>query len=130
MISYQKFRFLSLFFVAFLFFSCATFSIQYDGIEPDYINDRKHVKQINENSAVNVLSIDGGGVRGIIPARVLEQLESKTGRPINELFDLIVGTSTGAILSLGLSTPNGNNTIRTSYEMANIYKDLAKDIFP
>jgi uncharacterized protein len=50
-----------------------------------------------------VLSIDGGGVRGIIPAMVLDRLEQLTGRPTHELFDLIVGTSTGGILALGLT---------------------------
>jgi predicted acylesterase/phospholipase RssA len=42
-----------------------------------------------------VLSIDGGGIRGILPATVLTELERLSGRPICSLFDLIVGTSTG-----------------------------------
>ena len=50
-----------------------------------------------------VLSIDGGGIRGIIPALVIAHLEQKTGRPASELFDLIVGTSTGGMLALGLA---------------------------
>ena len=50
-----------------------------------------------------VLSIDGGGIRGIIPALVLAHLERQMGAPAIELFDLIVGTSTGGILALGLS---------------------------
>ena len=50
-----------------------------------------------------VLSIDGGGIRGIIPALVLAHLERQMGAPASELFDLIVGTSTGGILALGLS---------------------------
>lgn len=45
---------------------------------------------------IKVISIDGGGIRGIIPAMVLAEIESRTGRPIAELFDLIAGTSTGA----------------------------------
>ncbi len=43
-----------------------------------------------------VLSIDGGGIRGIIPALVLAHVEQRTGKPCSELFDLMVGTSTGA----------------------------------
>jgi patatin-like phospholipase/acyl hydrolase len=54
---------------------------------------------------VRVLSIDGGGIRGIIPATVLADLELRAGRPVAELFDLVVGTSTGGILALGLTAP-------------------------
>ena len=53
-----------------------------------------------------VLAIDGGGVRGIIPAMVLAEIEKQTGKPIAELFDLVVGTSTGGILALGLVAPD------------------------
>ena len=42
-----------------------------------------------------VLSIDGGGIRGIIPALVLDYLERQANKPIAELFDLSVGTSSG-----------------------------------
>jgi patatin-like phospholipase/acyl hydrolase len=52
-----------------------------------------------------LLSIDGGGIRGIIPAMLLAEIEERTGRPIAELFDLIAGTSTGGILALGLTAP-------------------------
>lgn len=52
-----------------------------------------------------ILSIDGGGIRGIIPAHVIAHLESVSGKPAAHLFDLIVGTSTGGILALGLTTP-------------------------
>ena len=40
-----------------------------------------------------VLSIDGGGIRGIIPAMVVAHIERKLGKPAHELFDLMVGTS-------------------------------------
>ncbi|HEY3086686.1 MAG TPA: patatin-like phospholipase family protein [Jatrophihabitantaceae bacterium] len=51
---------------------------------------------------VRVLSIDGGGMRGIIPAMILAEIERRTKRPIAKLFDLITGTSTGGIIALGL----------------------------
>src|ERR1700728_2338207 len=54
---------------------------------------------------IKILSIDGGGIRGIIPAMVLAEIEKRTQRPIACLFDLIAGTSTGGILALGLSIP-------------------------
>ena len=51
---------------------------------------------------MRILSIDGGGIRGVIPATLLDYVERKKERPICELFDLIAGTSTGGILALGL----------------------------
>lgn len=54
---------------------------------------------------IRVLSIDGGGIRGIIPGMVLAEIERLTGRRIAELFDIIAGTSTGGILALGLTRP-------------------------
>ena len=116
----------------FLFFSSVSYSIQQlNFLDPDYENDRKFIKKIDEGP-VNVLSIDGGGVRGIIPAAFLEKLEQKTQRPVSELFDLTVGTSTGAILSLGLTTPKSGtlNEFRTANEMVDIYKQLSSEIFP
>lgn len=54
---------------------------------------------------MRVLSIDGGGIRGIIPALVLAELEERTGRPTSDLFDFIAGTSTGGILACALTRP-------------------------
>ncbi|MCA1569165.1 MAG: patatin-like phospholipase family protein [Chloroflexi bacterium] len=50
-----------------------------------------------------ILTIDGGGVRGIIPAVLLAALERATGRPTRETFDFIAGSSTGAVLAAGLA---------------------------
>ncbi|HYQ43469.1 MAG TPA: patatin-like phospholipase family protein [Polyangiaceae bacterium] len=57
-----------------------------------------------------ILSIDGGGIRGLIPAKFLEALEARCGKPVAELFDYVAGTSTGGILALGLTKPNASNT--------------------
>lgn len=59
---------------------------------------------------VKILSIDGGGVRGIIPAAILENLESRlpqNGR-LAEYFDIISGTSAGGILALMLTVPDAD----------------------
>jgi patatin-like phospholipase/acyl hydrolase len=45
-----------------------------------------------------ILSIDGGGIRGIIPASALVALEQQLGRPVRECFDFLAGTSTGALI--------------------------------
>jgi len=49
-----------------------------------------------------ILSIDGGGIKGVVPAAFLAQLEEALGESITHYFDLIAGTSTGGIIALGL----------------------------
>src|SRR5208337_4052417 len=51
---------------------------------------------------IRVLSIDGGGIRGILPACVLHEIEARTGKDIASLFHLISGASTGGIIACGL----------------------------
>ena len=55
---------------------------------------------------MRVLSIDGGGIRGLIPALVLTEVEKRSGKRVFELFDLIAGTSTGGILACALCAPD------------------------
>jgi len=77
-----------------------------------------------------ILSIDGGGIRGLIPALVLAEIEEKTGKPIADSFDLIAGTSTGGILALGFSKDNGNGRPQYSArDLAGIYQSRGKEIF-
>jgi patatin-like phospholipase/acyl hydrolase len=54
---------------------------------------------------MRILAIDGGGIRGVIPAVVLAELERRAGRPVSDMFDLIAGTSTGGILTCALTRP-------------------------
>ena len=71
---------------------------------------------------MRILSIDGGGIRGLIPALVLAELERQTGRAVADCFDLIAGTSTGGILALGLAKPglDGRPHYRAQ-DLANLY---------
>ena len=79
---------------------------------------------------MKILSIDGGGIRGLIPAIVLEHIEKKTGKPIADLFDLIVGTSTGGILALGLTVPNkAGKAKNTATTLKGIYQNNGKKVF-
>ena len=73
-----------------------------------------------------ILSIDGGGIRGILPAALLAEFESRhlDGRSAGEYFDLIAGTSTGGIIALGLSIG-----MRAS-EILKLYLDHGEAIFP
>ena len=49
-----------------------------------------------------VLCLDGGGIRGLIQIEILMQIEEITRKKITDLFDWIVGTSTGGIVALAL----------------------------
>ena len=54
------------------------------------------------SSGESVLCLDGGGIRGLVQLEILHHIEDLTHRRIVNLFDWIVGTSTGGILALGL----------------------------
>lgn len=73
-----------------------------------------------------ILSIDGGGIRGILPLAVLAGLESRhlRGGSIAECFDLIAGTSTGGIIALGLASG------LTATEILEIYISRGGEVFP
>ncbi len=75
---------------------------------------------------VRILSIDGGGIRGIIPATVLAHIERAAGGfPIHRMFDLIAGTSTGAILAAGLTRP----TPLAAAALSDLYLSRGAEIF-
>ncbi|WP_215223537.1 patatin-like phospholipase family protein [Echinicola shivajiensis] len=86
---------------------------------------------------VRILSIDGGGIRGILPGVVLSQLEKKIqnkGKDENlrlcDMFDFMAGTSTGGILTLAYLTPNEENRPKLTADQAvNIYLDRGDEIF-
>lgn len=65
-----------------------------------------------------ILSIDGGGIRGIIPALLLAEIERRTQKPIFNLFDLITGTSSGGILALGLTKPRLSSDVSDNLPVA------------
>lgn len=72
-----------------------------------------------------ILSISGGGMRGVIPGRFLLEIEAVTGKPVQESFDLIAGTSTGAILAALCARPNPTVAKR----MLEFYFDRGPRIF-
>ena len=86
--------------------------------------------QTTGNPPRRVLSIDGGGIRGIIPAMVVAHIERKMGKPAHELFDLMVGTSTGGILALGLSRPGASRPAQFSARwVVKLYEEQGANIF-
>jgi patatin-like phospholipase/acyl hydrolase len=77
-----------------------------------------------------ILSIDGGGIRGVIPALVIAAIEQKTGRAAADLFDFFAGTSTGGIIALGLNVPGDDGRPRyTAENLADLYRKRGGEIF-
>ncbi|MEG4494845.1 patatin-like phospholipase family protein [Microcoleus sp. D3_18_C4] len=79
---------------------------------------------------IRVLSIDGGGIRGIIPLMLLRYIEETTGYRIHELFHVLGGTSTGGIICLALNSINPKTKkIYTAGEVLEFYLEKASKIF-
>uniref|UniRef100_A0A2N9H8F2 Patatin n=1 Tax=Fagus sylvatica TaxID=28930 RepID=A0A2N9H8F2_FAGSY len=86
---------------------------------------------------VTVLSIDGGGIRGIIPGTLLGFLESKLqeldgpNARIADYFDVIAGTSTGGLVTAMLTAPNKDNRpMYAAKDINNFYLEHTPKIFP
>ena len=58
---------------------------------------------IPEGAGYRILALDGGGIRGVVTAVILGQIVANLGIPINQLFDLVVGTGSGGLIALGIS---------------------------
>ena len=71
-----------------------------------------------------ILSLDGGGLRGIFAASALAQLEQDFDTKIIDHFDLVAGTSTGGLIALGLAAG------RSPQEVLDFYLREARAIFP
>ncbi len=76
------------------------------------------------NKTIRVLSIDGGGTRGLFPATLLHQLEQETNKSVTDIFDVIVGSATGGIISMAISAG------MPMEEIMDIYLKRAKFILP
>ncbi|WP_440709875.1 CBASS cGAMP-activated phospholipase [Herbiconiux sp. YIM B11900] len=70
-----------------------------------------------------ILSIDGGGIKGVFPAAFLADLEDELEMPLVDYFDLIVGTSTGGIIALGLGMG------LSAKDLLAFYQERGPDIF-
>lgn len=87
----------------------------------------------NKKRIFTVLCIDGGGVRGVVPARILQEIEERTGKPIAEMFDMVGGPSTGAIIAAGLTVPDPQEPTKprhSALEIKNFYHQHTPKIFP
>ncbi|MCL5994478.1 MAG: patatin-like phospholipase family protein [Chloroflexi bacterium] len=70
-----------------------------------------------------LLSIDGGGIRGIIPLCALAELERQTQRPARDWFSYVAGTSTGAIIAGGIACG------LSAEQMLELYQTLGPNVF-
>jgi patatin-like phospholipase/acyl hydrolase len=70
-----------------------------------------------------ILSLDGGGIRGVYTAHILKRIQEDEGIVFSDYFDLITGTSTGAILASALATNQNIDDVIDLYkkEGANIF---------
>ncbi|MGB5346757.1 MAG: patatin-like phospholipase family protein [Woeseia sp.] len=76
-----------------------------------------------------VLAIDGGGVRGILPAMILAEIEHRTGKPARDLFDVIAGTSTGAFIAALATCNDGGAAPLSAQQIVDLYRSDAKRYF-
>lgn len=70
-----------------------------------------------------VLALDGGGIRGLISLGILEELETRLGHPLSSYFDLIGGTSTGALIATKLAQGRSVSSI------IDLYLELGPTVF-
>ena len=88
-------------------------------------------------SKTRILSIDGGGIKGIVPAvvllnleKLLQHLSNNKNSRIHDYFDLFSGASTGAIIIAGLLSPDQNNRPKySSEEILDLYLENGHIIF-
>ena len=91
----------------------------------------------SKGKLITILSIDGGGIRGLIPATIIAYLEAKLQEldgpdaRIADYFDVIAGTSTGALLTSMLAAPDDNNRpLFAAKDLTTFYLENGPKIFP
>ena len=86
---------------------------------------------VTKGRPILILSIDGGGARGVIPANVLYQIEEYFGVNIRDTFDMFAGVSTGALVACYCAQGMGDMTrlVNESYSPANMARIFDKSIW-
>ncbi len=93
---------------------------------------REQVNKINKylNMTKYILSVDGGGIRGIIPAIILAEIEKRARKTISQIFDLMAGTSTGGIVVAGLCKKDEQgNPQYSANDLVELYQEYGAYIF-
>lgn len=97
-------------------------------VEP--ITEPKNLSKFRIDKRYSVLSLDGGGVRGLMTTMILaeieQQIETKIGRPFNitDAFDCVIGTSAGGLIAVGLSSGYSARELRD-----NVMDDMISNTF-
>ena len=77
-------------------------AVQFRDLHSDNLLTSLSPSTVQSIRGERILCLDGGGMKGLMQIEVLLQIEFMTGKRITELFDWIVGTSTGGIVALGM----------------------------
>ncbi|MDP1975360.1 MAG: patatin-like phospholipase family protein, partial [Alphaproteobacteria bacterium] len=83
--------------------------------------------EVDCQKKVIILALDGGGIRGIIPAYILTYIEALTGKKIHELFDVVGGTSTGGLIAAAIGVPKRDIYNQPLYSAKKIVEFYIKD---
>jgi predicted acylesterase/phospholipase RssA len=79
---------------------------------------------------VRILSVDGGGIRGIVPSVMLVALQQRLAQPVADYFDVVAGTSTGGLVAAALCAPGPGDAPRyTPTDILRLYTDRCRQIF-
>lgn len=78
---------------------------------------------------MRILSLDAGGVRGLLPAMLLSEIEARTGKQIWQLFDLVTGTGTGALLAIGLTIPARSGNPLPAAKLQTIFEQPKRSLY-
>lgn len=90
---------------------------------PLQTHNRSNEGSSKRTKKLKVLCLDGGGIKGLVLTQLLMAIEKETGKTSKELFDWIAGTSTGALLALGLAQN------RSAVEVQRLYFNMKDKIF-
>ena len=82
------------------------------------------VNEKGDGHMKKILSIDGGGIKGVYAASLLYELESKNHIKVSDYFDIIAGTSTGGIIAAALAIGI------SAKEILKLYMENGEKIFP
>jgi len=81
---------------------------------------------------VKILSVDGGGIKGVIAVTILDAIQKKMNydKPLHEKVDIITGTSTGGLIACALTAPDENGKPKFgTRDLIKIYRDLGETVF-
>jgi patatin-like phospholipase/acyl hydrolase len=80
-----------------------------------------------------ILSLDGGGLRGVVPLTILKQVEAISKKKLKDIFHLVAGTSTGGLITSAINIQNPDDSSQTLYsldDVLKVYMERGGEIFP